>query len=328
MHLAEHRNGFVYHFFGARDGRRRMDSETSSIDTALMIAGAMCARTTFAENSDITELADQLYARVDWQWMLGENDCLHMGWKPETGMLPYQWDTFSELTILLLIAIGAPKRPIPSRCWDAWRRGPVLNFEGESYLSYPPLFVHQYPAAFFDFRNVRSPSGRDYWKNSVVAHRAQIGFMTELGRRDPGHFGHYSEDLWGLTSSDSASGYRDWGGPFQDNRYEPDRGIDGTIVPSAAGGGLAIVPEQSLRTLRHQRNHFGERVYGRYGFVNAYNPITGWVDPDVIGIDTGITLAMANNLDTGGVWQSFMTHPAAQRGLTLAGFRPVEPGMS
>ncbi|WP_146453810.1 glucoamylase family protein [Rubripirellula tenax] len=320
LNIAEHQRGFVYHFFSCKDGKRRRNSEASSIDTALMIAGAMCAASTFHDDLQIVEMANQLYERVDWTWMLGTNDLLHMGWTPEGGMLPYQWDSYSELILLVLLAIGAPNNPIPPKCWQAWRREPVLRFDGEDFLSYPPLFVHQYPMAYFDFRNVRSPSGRSYWDNSVRAHRAQIAFMTELAARYPNQFGHYGADVWGLTSSDSAHGYRDWGGPYQVDRFEPDRGIDGTVVPSAAAGGLAVLPNAALHTLRFQHERYGEKVYGRYGFVNAFNPVTGWIGADVIGIDTGISLAMANNLETGGVWQAFMRHPAATRALQLAGF--------
>ncbi|WP_372721767.1 glucoamylase family protein [Novipirellula sp.] len=318
--LANHKKGFVYHFFDAASGKRSRGAEASSIDTALLIIGAMTAATTFSDDLEIVQLADELYRRVDWMWMLGANDWMHMGWTPESGMIPHQWDSFSELIVLVLLAIGAPNSPIPPRCWQAWRRSPVLQHDGEDFISYPPLFVHQYPMAFFDFRKVRSASGRSYWDNSVRAHHAQIAFMTELGNRYPAQMRHYGNDLWGLTSSDSAGGYRDWGGPYENGRCEPDRDIDGTIVPSAAAGGLAIVPQQALHTLRYQKQHFGDKIFSRYGFVNAYNPATQWVGRDVIGIDTGITLVMAENLLTGGVWDAFMRHPAANRAFSLAGF--------
>lgn len=321
VQLAEHERGFVYHFFSTADGRRMHQCEASSIDTALMLAGSVCAASTFSEDTEIVELADVLYRRVDWQWMLGDNDCLHMGWTPETGMLSSQWDTYSELILLVLMGIGAPQSPIPPRCWNAWRREPVLQHEGESFLGYPPLFVHQYPMAFFDFRNRRSPSGRSYWQNAIRAHRAQIGFMDSLSTAYPREFGHYGQDLWGLTSSDSQQGYRDWGGPYDHGRIEPDRGIDGTVVPSASAGGLAILPKEALHTLRFQRERYGEQIYSRYGFVNAYNPISNWVGTDVIGIDTGITLLMAENLQSEGVWDAFMSHPTSTRALQLAGFR-------
>ena len=320
VELAEHENGFVYHFIDTTTGRRALQSEASSIDTALMLTGAVNAAVTFADDSEIVRLSEALYQRVDWRWMLGENLLMHMGWKPESGMLSYQWDSYSELIILVLMAIGAPMSPIPPTAWESWRREPVLEFDGEGFLSYPPLFVHQYPHAFFDFRSYNNAKDRNFFSNAVRAHRAHIAFLSELGKRDPKRFGHYGLNLWGLTSSDSVDGYRDWGGPYAAGRYEPDRGIDGTVVPSAAAGGLAIVPAEALRTLRYQKEHFGERVYGRFGFANAHNPATGWVSRDVIGIDTGISLLMAENLRTGGVWNAFMQHPAAVRAMKLAGF--------
>ncbi|TWT31350.1 glucoamylase family protein [Blastopirellula retiformator] len=320
VHLVEHEKGFVYHFFDGRKGTRAMRCEASTIDTALMLAGALTAQVAFRDNAEIDELADQLYRRVDWRWMLGENNCLHMGYTPEQGVLPYQWDHFSEHLILLLLAIGAPENPVPGSAWEAWRREPMLEHDGKKFLSYPPLFVQQYPMAFFQFQNYRSPSGRNYWDNSVTAHHAQIAFQNRLAAKYPQRMGHYGADLWGLTSSDSQTGYRDWGGPYSDGRAEPQRGIDGTVVPSAAAGGLAVVPEEALRTLTYQKEMYGEQVYGRYGFANAFNPVTGWVDRDVIGIDTGISLLMGENMLTGGVWNLFMQHPAATRALSLAGF--------
>ncbi|UUO08907.1 hypothetical protein M4951_11455 [Blastopirellula sp. J2-11] len=324
VNLAPHENGFVYHFFDAKSGARAMQSEASTVDTALMLAGALTASVAFSDDAEITALADQLYRRVDWRWMLGANGCMHMGYKPETGVLPYQWDQYSEHFILLLLAIGAPTNAIPPSSWDAWRREPVLEHNGEKFLGYPPLFVHQYPMAFFKFQDYRSPQGRDYWENAVVAHKAQLSFMTSLGKRFPEQLGHYGQDLWGITSSDSQTGYRDWGGPYKHGRIEPDRGIDGTIVPSAAAGGLAAVPAEALRTLEYQKAQFGDKVYGRYGFVNAFNPATGWIDSDVIGIDTGISLLMGENMLTGNVWNMFMQHPAATRALKLARFTDVK----
>nr|WP_234824205.1 glucoamylase family protein [Bremerella cremea] len=323
VEVAAHEKGFLYHFFDTRSGARALQSEASTIDTALLLAGAMTASVAFSDDSEITSLADQLYERIDWNWMLADSGCLHMGYRPEQGVLPYQWDQFSEHLILTLLAIGAPSNPIPASSWKAWRREPMLNYRGYHYLSYPPLFVHQYPGAFFNFQQYVSPQGRNYWENTIAAHHAQLAFQIELAQKYPEQFGHYGPDLWGLTSSDSAQGYRDWGGPYRPGRVEPDRGIDGTVVPSAAAGGLAAVPETALRTLNYQKANFGKQIYGRYGFVNAFNPSTGWVDRDVIGIDTGISLLMAENLLTGDVWNLFMQHPAATRALKLAGFTPV-----
>ncbi len=323
--LVQHERGFAYHFIDRTSGARMFNCEASSIDTALMVAGAIHARQTFNHNPRIGSLCDELYGRIEWRWMLGDNGCLHMGWTPETGRLPYQWDTFSELTILVLLALGAPTDPIPSSSWQAWKRDQVLHYKGQSFLSYPPLFVHQYPTAFFDFRYLRCPTGINFFQNSQLAHYAQIDYLRALAQQYPERMGHYGDDLWGITSSDSHDGYRDWGGPYRDSIHEPERGIDGTVVPSAAAGALPIVPDQALHTLMYQRDRFGAQIYGRYGFANAFNPATGWVGPDVIGIDTGISLLMAENLVSGQVWKAFMSHDSAQRALRLAGFQQVTP---
>ena len=318
--VAAHERGFLYHFVNCQTGQRSPHSEASSIDTAIMLAGAMVAATTFSDDKNIVDLANNLSDRIDWNWMLNGGDQFSMGWTPEGGFLESRWDRFSELTLLVLIAIGARTNSVSPDCWNAWRREDVIHHKGESFLSYPPLFVHQYPHAFFDFKEFKSPSGRSYWDNSVNAHVAHIDFMTELSRRYPDQLGHYGEDLWGLTSSDSEFGYRDWGGPYRQGHFEPERGIDGTIVPSAAAGGLPMVPKQALRTLMYQKDTFKERVYGHFGFINAYNPRTNWFGNDVIGIDTGITLLMTENLLNGSIWNQFMKHDIAQRGFEAAGF--------
>jgi hypothetical protein len=105
-----------------------------------------------------------------------------------------------------------------------------------------------------------------------------------------------------------------WGGP-------PENGpIDGTVVPSAAAGSLPFLPPATLRVLKNIKNRYVPNAWSRYGFVNAFNPLTKWYDTDVIAIDTGITMLMAENLRTGFVWKTFMKSPEAQRGLLRANF--------
>jgi hypothetical protein len=151
----------------------------------------------------------------------------------------------------------------------------------------------------------------DYFENSIKATRAHRQFCLDL--RD--EFPHFAENLWGITSSDSAHGYVAWGGP-------PRQGpLDGTIVPCAAGGSLPFVPHDSVACLRNMRGRFGKKIWSRYGFVDAFNPATGWVAPDVVGIDAGITLLMAENLRSSFVWNQFMQNPEARLGMRLAGFK-------
>jgi hypothetical protein len=224
---------------------------------------------------------------------------LSHGWKPETGFLEARWDEYCELMILYLLAIGSPTHPIPAESWHAWRR-PVVTFEGYSFIGGPPpLFVHQYSHAWIDFRGwrEREPPHVDWWENSVVATRAHKAFCLRLANVFPG----YTENVWGITASDSRHGYVAWGGPPR------DAAIDGTVVPCAAAGSLMLAPDIALPALREMRRRFGDRIYGRYGFADAFHPTDGWVNPDVIGIDLGITLLSAENLRAGRVWEWFMS---------------------
>jgi hypothetical protein len=93
------------------------------------------------------------------------------------------------------------------------------------------------------------------------------------------------------------------------------------VVPSATGGSLPFLPPATLRVLRNIRTRYGAGAWSRYGFINAFNPLTRWFDTDVVGIDTGITLLMAENLRTGFVWKIFMANREVGRALERAGFQ-------
>jgi hypothetical protein len=319
---AFHKQGWFYHWLDAKTGERRWQSEISSIDTALLLAGVLTARQYFREDKDITSLATKIYQRVDFRWMLnGHPQLLSHGWKPETGFLKPRWDTYSEDTILYLLAIGSPTHPISPSSWYAlWRDR--YRYEGHAYFTTigVPLFMHQYAHAWIDFRHRRESKGDgiDYFENSIQATLAHRAFCINLAHEFPA----FGPNIWGITASDSAKGYLAWGGPPRD----PD--IDGTVVPSAAGGSLMFTPKLSVAALRAMRQKYGERIYGKYGFVDAFNPNTGWVDTDVIGINTGMVLLSAENARTGKVWTWFMRNPEMPRAMQLVGLQPYRKSQS
>ncbi|MET0216220.1 MAG: glucoamylase family protein, partial [Vicinamibacterales bacterium] len=125
---------------------------------------------------------------------------------------------------------------------------------------------------------------------------------------------------WGITASDSRKGYVAWGGPPR------DAAIDGTVVPCAVTGSLMLTPDITLPAVREMKARFGDRIYGRYGFADAFHPTEGWVNPDVIGIDLGITVLSAENLRTGRIWEWFMRNPEVITALDRVGLtRPALP---
>jgi hypothetical protein len=305
-----HERGFFYHFFHWGTGERVWKCELSSVDSAILFCGALHARAHFEGDAEIRTLADDLFHRAEWPWFLDGQLTLSMGWKPESGFLRARWDHYCELMLIYLLGLGSPTHPLAPETWRAWSR-PEREYEGERFVWSPaPLFVHQFSHAWFDFRG-RRDAGIDWFANSVAATRAHVKWSLSQQEKFP----KWSRDLWGVTSSDSARGYVGWGGP-------PSSGpLDGTIVPCASAGSLPFLPAECLRTLRHQREKHGATIWKRYGFVDAWNPHTGWVNPDVVGIDVGITALMAANLRDGMVWRTMSRDAAVQRGFDRAGFK-------
>jgi hypothetical protein len=305
--LPTHR-GFFYHFANINTGERMWDSEVSSVDTAMLLCGILTCREHFQDET-ISGLAHAIFDRVDWTWLSEDTTLLSHGWTPELGFIPSRWDLYSELMMMYLLGMGSQSHPLNSDAWFAWKRT-VFEYDGLRYIgSFAPLFVHQYSQAWFDFRGKRDQFA-DYFQNSIIATDVHRRFCLELNEQ----FVDYTNALWGITASDSEKGYVVWGGP-------PAMGpIDGTIVPAATGGSLPFLPNATMRVLKTIRDHF-PNAWSRYGFVDAFNPLTGWYDTDVIGIDTGITMLMAENARTGFVWETFMKNPEAQRGMEKAGFK-------
>ena len=298
-----HDHGFFSHFNDVHSGKPADHSETSSIDTSLLLCGVLTARAHFRD-AKITDLATRLYERVEWPWMLNGGETFSMG-VLDSAFIKSRWDHYCELMMLYLLAMGSPTHPIDPAAWEKFSR-PHITFGGFDYISSPdPLFVHQFSHAWFDFRHKRDRHA-DYFANSIVATRAHKAFCLSLKMG-------YTEDYWGISASDSERGYVAWGGP-------PALGhIDGTVVPYAVAGSLPFLPADCLTVLRSLRK-LGDRVYGRYGFRDAVHPAGNWYNPDVLGLDLGVSTVMAENLRTGFVWSTFMQNPEAVRAMKLAGF--------
>lgn len=229
---APQEHGWFFHWMNVKTGERtgvlqnsERKSELSSIDTALLLGGILTARQYFKKDSEIHRLATRIFEPVDFHWMRnGHPALLSMHWKPEDGFAPRYWDHHCELAIMYLLAIASPS-PLPIDSWYAWTRPPI-TYGGFTYVSgAPPLFVHQYSNVWIDFRNHREkrPPQIDWFENSVTATRAHRQFCIDLAKEFPG----YSENIWGITSSNSEKGYKPWGGPPR------TKTINGSVVPCA-----------------------------------------------------------------------------------------------
>lgn len=309
QHKAAHEKGVFYHFLDARTGKRVWGSEASSIDTALAVAGALLAAR-YYPGTEIEKLAREIYERVDWKWMMNNSDFICMGWTPESKFLPYYWDSYNELMLLVALAIGSPTFPVPPGAWERWLR-PEGDYNSRKiiYASTGALFTYQFSHAYIDFRDL-DDRGINFFENSREATLANREYSMSFS----GKYKGYSESSWGLSSSVGPGGYKAYGG-------KPGGGLqDGTIAPYATLSSIIFTPELSTQAARFFYNHYQKELYGNFGFKDAFNLDKGWWADEYLGIDQGITLLMLENYLNGeSVWKKFMGLPAVKKWIELTG---------
>lgn len=343
--------GFFYHFVDPATGARATapkfwNSELSTIDTALLMAGVRFAANYFRgrgkTETTIRRLADELYKRVEWDWMIRDQDgkqlVLH-GWTPEAGIIPHVYEGYSEALLMYILAMGSPTHPAPASAWTSLfkdGRSKLVEKYGISYHAMPsePLFCYQYPHCFIDFRGIFDPKAReqgfDWFENS----RRMTYIHMRYAIDNPKRFRQYSRWDWGLTACDGPGG-----GPKQlpdgrtvDFRGYSERGAvtgfdDGTIAPTAAVSSLPFAPEIVLPTIEHWLRNRPE-IMSDEGFYDAFNPTyptedsspSGWIGHDRIGIDQGPVVLMLENWRSGLVWDVMRQDPFIRKGLEKAGF--------
>jgi len=340
--------GFFYHFLDMDSGHRFARVELSTIDTSILLAGALFCAEYFdgpsRTEAGIRAYADSLYRRVDWTWAAPNAPAVALGWTPDSGFIQYDWRGYNEGMLLYVLALGSPTHPLGDSAWSEYTR--TYRWEewfGEHYLNFGPAFGHAYSQIWIDFRGIQDPfmraHGIDYFENSRRAAYAQRAYAIY----NPMGWLGYGPDGWGFSACD---GPADTGialnGVYRTFRSYWARGTaftriadDGTLTPSAAGGMIPFAPEIAVPALKSMRATYGNLVYSTYGFVDAFNPTftvpirtplgrvdgaRGWFDTDFLGIDEGPILSMIENYRTELIWTTMRRNPYITRGLQRAGF--------
>jgi hypothetical protein len=312
---AQQFNGFYYHFLSTTTGQRVGNSELSSVDTAELMAGVLNVAQYWA-GTPLQTVAQNVFDRVNWPFMQKANGQFYGAWTPETGFSGGYGD-FSEAVVLYLLGLGSPTHPIARSSWNSWSRTPIVNYSGMNFVTAQgaALFTVQYPQAWFDMRGLVDSFGLNYYANAQTATNAQRQMFIDMA----GTFPHFGPNTWGATAADGQFGYTVFGGP-------PASNINGTIVPTAPGGSLAFVPRRSIDALRNIQQTYGSTVYKKYGFVDAFNPATGWTSSIVLGIDVGMMLIAAENSRSNFVWDVFAQNATARQALASA-FPSIAPSL-
>ena len=342
--------GFFYHFLNFGSGKRYGSSELSTVDTTLLMAGVLFVAGYFDSDDpdevEIRKLAVDLYSRVNWPWAIEHAIDIRMAWSPEGQFGSHDWRGYNEAMIVYILALGSPTYPVATRTWDAWTSDYYLawgTLEGQTHLTFGPLFGHQFSAVWIDYRGIKDefiwPQGIDYFENSRRATLAQRAYAI----RNPMDWKGYGPNVWGLTACDGP-GYMVmpyFGQQRQFYSYAA-RGVgltqiidDGTIAPAAAISSLPFAPEVVIPAAHAMHEKYGRHIFGKFGFVDSFNPSfdydvpvhrgkrirgVGWVDSDYLGIDQGSILSMIENYRSELIWTVMKRNEYVIRGLKRAGF--------
>jgi len=343
--------GFYYHFLDMKSGERAGDSEISTVDTALLIAGALFVQSYFdrphPEEAEIRRLVDEIYRRVDWRWAQPNAPAISHGWSPEEGFIEYDWRGYNEAMLVYLLALGSPTHPVDPDAWTEWTSTYDTSWRtsfGQQFLTFSPLFGHQYTHVWMDFREIQDAymrrRGLDYFENSRRAIYAQRAYAMT----NPLRCKDYGADVWGITASDgpgsigeleNATGKRRYRGYYARGVGDVETHDDCTLAPTAAAASIPFAPELAIPAVLAMHTQFGKYIYSDFGFLDAFNPSFdfdvpvrtgrcipgfGWVAGDYIGIDQGAIFAMIENYRSGMVWNVMRKNPYLRRGLDRAGF--------
>jgi hypothetical protein len=341
-------HGFFYHFLDMETGARFQEVELSTIDTSIFLSGALFCQSWFDRDDpgeeEIRALADRLYRAADWTWAQRKPPLVSMGWTPEGGLSDWDWRGYNEAMFLYVLALGSPTHAIQPSAWEEytrtyeWRR-----FAGQEYVAFAPLFGHQYSHVWIDFRGIQDRymrgKGIDYYENSRRATYAHRAYSIE----NPNRWRDYGANLWGLSACDGpVDGDFVIDGRLRHFYTYAARGAsakevrdDGTITPTAAASSIPFAPEIALPAIAEMQRRFGEFLFSRYGFFDAFNPTfrlavpvhhgrvvpgVGWFDTDYLGIDQGAIVAMIENYRSELVWRTLRKNPYIVNGLRRAGF--------
>lgn len=280
--------GFYYHFLDMQQGNR-YDSwvELSSVDTALLMMGVLFTQSYYdgddPREKEIRQIADTLYKRVDWRWLQQRAPLISMGWFPESGFIDHDWMGYNEAMMLYILALGSPTHGVEPDAWTVWTR--TYNndwgvYQGQEYLSFGPMFGHQYSHVWIDFRDIQDQymreRGIDYFLNSRRATLAQRDYAID----NPMKWKDYGENVWGLTAGDGPQNTsQEYRGEQRQFRHYSSRGAglrenfdDGTIAPTAAISSIVFAPEVVIPATEEMHKRYGDFLYSSYGFLDSFNP--------------------------------------------------------
>ena len=300
----------------------RKDDGADLVETSFLLMGLLCARQYFNRDTpqerEVRGRISGLWEETEFSWHTqGGRKLLYWHWSPNNGWaMDHEIHGWNECLVTYVLAAGSPRYPIDPL---VYHRGFAVGrdfLNGRSYYDIPlplgmpyggPLFFAHYSFCGLDPHGLKDRYA-DYWEQNL--NHVRINYAHCVA--NPGNFKGYGPDCWGLTASDDADGY---------GAHAPAPDADnGTISPTAAASSMPYAPKEATRALRHFLAAHGERVWGEYGFVDAFCEQRDWFANTFLAIDQGPIVVMIENQRSGLLWKLFMSVPEVQTGLRRLGF--------
>jgi hypothetical protein len=299
----------------------RKDDGGDLVETSYLFQGLLCARQYYNGNDrkerELRNKINGLWDDIEWSWQTnGGKDVLYWHWSPNNGWsMNFPIHGFNECLITYILAASGERYPVSA---DVYHKGwAKSNFfeNGKTFYGYKlplgfdyggPLFFSQYSFLGLDPHGLKDRYA-DYWEQNTNHTLINHAYCVA----NPKKFKGYGENCWGLTASDNFAGY---------NAHSPTNDL-GVISPTAALSAFPYTPKYSMQALRHFYYDLGDKIWGEYGFTDAFSESHNWYGKSYLAIDQGPIVVMIENYRTGLLWKLFMSCPEVKFGLKKLDFR-------
>ncbi len=329
LETADRFHGAWPHWWNGKTGKvkpfSKYDDGGDLVESSFMLQGLLCVRQYFKngnkQEKEIAARADKLWKEVDFNFYRNNQNVLYWHWSPN-----HEWKMnfavkgYNECLIMYILAASSPTHAVPAEVYhEGWAMNGKIKDITVSYnlpLSLKhqgnppnggPLFWAHYSYLGLDPRGLKDKYA-NYWDETV--NQAKINY--EWCVQNSEGFKGYGPNNWGLTASYSVKGYAG---------HAPSKERDkGVISPTAALSSFPYTPKESMQAMKFWHNEMGDKVWGKYGFYDAFSVHHNWFLPRYLAIDQGPIVVMMENYRTGLLWKLFMSSPEIQQGLTKLGF--------
>ena len=331
LETADRFHGAWPHWWNGETGKVKPFSKNDDggdlVETSYMIQGLLCVRQYFKNGNNEEKILatriDKLWNEVEFDWYRNGKNILYWHWSPNNGWkMNFAVKGYNECLIMYVLAASSPTHGVPAVVYhQGWAQNGSIKNNPPAYGGYKlqlhhqgdavnggPLFWAHYAYLGLDPRGLKDKYA-DYWEENKTQSLINYQWCVD----NPNKYKGYGSNNWGLTSSYSIKGYAG---------HAPESQRDlGVISPTAALSSFPYTPTQSMAAMKHWYNDMKEKLWGPYGFYDAFSETANWYTPRYLAIDQGPIVVMMENYRTGLLWNLFMSSPEIKDGLNKLGFK-------